>query len=171
MAILKKNDEGYFSAIDSRVIRGRLLSVPAIGLLAVLLDRPRTWQIRMNELTQSVDLSPEEMQRLFSELIEAGFSIAQRDRYGVYYDIYAYPMHRPGGRSFPDKKPVETPAPEKPSEPPKDETPAPDETPDALKTEEPKSVGMTDEQRAYWVNYIRENFPRTKGYKSPYDRS
>ena len=149
MAILKKNDEGYFSAIDSRVIRGRLLSVPAIGLLAVLLDRPRTWQVRLSELTQSVDLSPGEMQRLFSELIEAGFAIAQRDRYGVYYDIFAYPMRIP-------------------NEPPKAESPAPEEAP---KTEEPKSVGMTDEQRAYWVNYIRENFPRTKGYKSPYDRS
>ena len=149
MAILKKNDEGYFSAIDSRVIRGRLLSVPAIGLLAVLLDRPRTWQVRLSELMQSVDLSPGEMQRLFSELIEAGFAIAQRDRYGVYYDIFAYPMRIP-------------------NEPPKAESPAPEEAP---KTEEPKSVGMTDEQRAYWVNYIRENFPRTKGYKSPYDRS
>ena len=53
MAIFKNRSGGYFSAIDSRVIRQRMLSLRALGLLAVMLDHPVTWKLRVSELART----------------------------------------------------------------------------------------------------------------------
>ena len=147
MAIYRKNMGRFFSAVDSRVIRSGMLTLPALGLLAYAFDHPDDWQFRIRAVSRELRVSEEETRRLFRELLEKGLAAECTDRYGVYYDIFAYPMR------IPDEKP---------------EPPVPEEAP---KEEEPKSEGMSDERRAYWVNYFREHFPPTKDYKSPYDRS
>ena len=140
MAIIRNRNGGFFSAVDSRVIRQRMLSLRALGLLTIMLDRPETWQFRLSELTRSLGLSTDEAADLLAELTRKGFAKERRDKYGVYYDIYSFP-ERP------------------PDSPPQAET-APAIT--------PPQVGMTDEQRAFWMAYIQKTFPPTKNYKSPY---
>ena len=140
MAIIRNRNGGFFSAVDSRVIRQRMLSLRALGLLTIMLDRPETWQFRLSELTRSLGLSTDEAADLLAELTRKGFAKERRDKYGVYYDIYSFP-ERP------------------PDSPPQAGT-APAIT--------PPQVGMTDEQRAFWMAYIQKTFPPTKNYKSPY---
>jgi hypothetical protein len=58
MAVIK-NQYRYFSAMDSRVIRNGLLSLPARGMLVTFLDRAETWQFRLNETVRSLKISPD----------------------------------------------------------------------------------------------------------------
>lgn len=147
MAIFK-NTNKYFSAVDSRVIRNRLLSLPALGMLAAFLDRSDTWQFRTGEISRSLGLSADETEKTLSELVRKGFALERRDLYGVYYDIYAYPAQGvlpavPEQKRDPPAAPVQ----------PNTEEPDPPEMQDG--------APMTDEQREKWSTYIREHFPVT----------
>ena len=95
MAIIRNRNGGFFSAVDSRVIRQRMLSLRALGLLTIMLDRPETWQFRLSELTRSLGLSTDEAADLLAELTRKGFAKERRDKYGVYYDIYSFPERPP----------------------------------------------------------------------------
>ena len=95
MAIIRNRNGGYFSAIDSRVIRQKMLSLRALGLLAVLLDHPETWQFRVSEIARSQNLSRAETEELLGELARKGFLTERCDKYGVYYDVYEVPAHPP----------------------------------------------------------------------------
>ncbi len=159
MAIFK-NTNKYFSAVDSRAILQRTLSFTALGVLADFLNRPRTWKIRLSEITQSLRLSTEEAAAILSELSEKGFAVERRDPYGVYYDIYAYPAQASGA---PGRIPCTDG--QCPSADPEKRTAAARE-PVSDAPEEPP--GMTDEQRAANLEKIRKLFPPTKDYKSPY---
>ncbi len=153
MAIFK-NTNKYFSAVDSRAVLQRTLSFTALGVLADFLNRPRTWKIRLSEITQSLRLSAEEAAAILSELVEKGFAVERRDPYGVYYDIYAYPAQASGAPGRIPRRDGHCPSAD------------PAEQTSADTTE--KTSGMTDEQRAASVELIRKLFPPTKDYKSPY---
>ena len=153
MAIFK-NTNKYFSAVDSRAVLQRAQSFTALGVLADFLNRPRTWKIRLSEITQSLRLSAEEAAAILSELVEKGFAVERRDPYGVYYDIYAYPAQASGAPERIPRRDGHCPFAD-----PAEQTSA--DTPE-------KTSGMTDEQRAASVELIRKLFPPTKDYKSPY---
>lgn len=161
MAVFK-NQYRYFSATDSRVIRNGLLSVSALGMLTAFLDRSETWQFRFSEIVRSLKLSPDEAKAILSELIEKGFAVERRDRYGVYYDIYAYPKQASGASGripFSEGQCPSVDTAERTSGGPAD----------APGDDAPKNPpGMTDAQRAANLEKIRELFPPTKDYKSPY---
>ena len=141
MAVIRNKTVRYFCMIDSRVIRGGMLSLAGLGLLVCLLDRPDTWKFRVSELCSSLGLPEETVRRTLGELKEKGFAIERIDRYGIYYDVCAFPQTCGETRAAP---------------PPASGKPA---APDAP---EPKSgTPMTDEQRQKWMEFIRENFPRT----------
>ena len=175
MAVFK-NQYRYFSAMDSRVIRNGLLSVPALGMLTAFLDRSETWQFRLNEIVRSLKLTPDEAKAILSELTEKGFAVERHDPYGVYYDIYAYPMQAP--RASGDRRTAEV---DVPGAPHRDvpqsrdgQCPSADQAEQTPAAREPvsdapeKPCGMTDEQRAANLELIRKLFPPTKDYKSPY---
>ena len=191
MAIFK-NTNKYFSAVDSRGILQRTLSFTALGVLADFLNRPRTWKIRLSEITQSLRLPAEEAAAILSELTEKGFAVERRDPYGVYYDIYAYPLQascasdnrrtagetatRDGasvtklqrsGKDVPGAPHRDAPQSRDgqcPSADPGGTAAAQQSVSDAPE----KSCGMTDEQRAASLELIHKLFPPTKDYKSPY---
>ncbi|MBQ1820151.1 MAG: hypothetical protein II117_00975 [Clostridia bacterium] len=184
MAIIRNRNGGFFSAVDSRVIRQRMLSLRALGLLTIMLDRPETWQFRLSELTRSLGLSTDEAADLLAELTRKGFAKERRDKYGVYYDIYSFPERPPDSPPQAETAPAITPPQAETAQaitppqaetapaitPPQAET-APAITPPRAETAPaitPPQVGMTDEQRAFWMAYIQKTFPPTKNYKSPY---
>ena len=143
MAIIRDHNRKYFCAVDSRIIRNRMLTIPALGFLTALLDRSDGWQFRSVEVSRTLNLTPEETSRLFSELIEKGFAVEHRDRYGPYYDVYSFP------------------------ERPQQQTTAPP-TAEAAPEEKRGSGPMTDEERAAWFDLIKANFKPTRDYRSPY---
>ena len=151
--------------MDSRAILQRTLSFTALGVLADFLNRPRTWKIRLSEITQSLRLSTEEAAAILSELTEKGFAVERRDPYGVYYDIYAYPENGAAG-NIPGR------GGQCPSADPGEQTSAdPGRTAAAqgpVSKAPEKPGGMTDEERARNLELIRKLFPPTKDYKSPY---
>ena len=164
MAIFRSKTERYFAAIDSRVIRNSLLSLPALGLLAVLLDRPNTWKYRLVELARTLRLPDDRLQELFAELTEKGFAQENRDRYGVYYDLYSYPESPPvpftsraAPQAFASDGGSDAAKHGVPDAPPASRSAAGDEAPSAPQGTEP----MTDEQREKWLCLIRERFPQT----------
>lgn len=161
MAVIK-NQYRYFSAMDSRVIRNGFLSLPARGMLVTFLDRAETWQFRLNEIVRSLKISPDEAKAILSELIEKGFAVERHDPYGVYYDIYAYPLQTsgaPGRIPFGDAHCPSVETAERTT----------DVAADAPGDDAPKNpTGMTDEERAANLERIRKLFPPTKNYKSPY---
>jgi hypothetical protein len=143
MAIFK-NTYHYFSAMDSRVIRNSLLSLPALGMLTAFLDRAETWQFRLKEVARSLKLSESEAKAILSELIEKGFAVERRDGYGVYYDVYAYPARPEPKSGGAGRRPEE----QSPREPHGAAEPGP-----------ASGRPMTDEEREAALKKIRELFP------------
>ena len=151
MPIIRSKTRRFFSAVDSAVIRNTMLSLPALGLLITLLDRSDGWVFRPFEIARSVGVGQDALNPILRELLDSGFLRERRDRYGVCYDLYELP---PAGfsrhHSFEalDRGETQTP-PDLPSDPPESANVPPE-----------KSEPMSDERLAYWLNVIREKFPK-----------
>lgn len=172
MAIYK-NTNKYFSAVDSRVILGRMLSYAALGVLTALLNRPASWKTRLSEITQSLALPLNEAAEILSELVQKGFAVKQHDSYGVYYDIYAYPkvlQTAPQGKAGTIASQT---APQKQTAlPPGNDAARP---PDACRPQERRAPAPEcgdrrneDPEWAALMEQVRTRFKPGPGYKSPY---
>ena len=145
MAVYRNNKRRFFASIDAEIIRSNALSLPALGLLTVLLDRPEWWEVYTVEIARALGVKPAVLEPLFSELEAKGYVQARRGRRGAYYDVFERP---PGKRASPKPAPVEPP----------DEPPEPKEHLDWPDKPVPGQP-MSDRNREYALQLIRERFP------------
>ena len=143
MAVYRNTAKHFFACIDARIIRGNELSLAALGLLTVLLDRPAWWEIHPSELCRTLSLDARSLEPLLEELEHKGFLKRRQGRRGMYYDVYERPNGGP-----PEQEPQ---AQEERKEPPRERV---EETVPPLR-EQP----MSERNRAFALQLIRERFP------------
>ncbi len=78
--ILKSLDGNNFVPLQSRVVRDRLLSLKAKGLLSILLDNPKDWKFYHYELIKRSSDGKDSFNSAMKELIKAGY-VFQGNRY------------------------------------------------------------------------------------------
>ena len=145
MAVYRNNKRRFFAAVDVEIVRSNVLSLPALGLLVVLLDRPEWWEVYTVEIAHRLGVDEASLLPLFSELEAKGYVQARRGRRGAYYDVFERP---PGKRASPQPAPVIPP----------EEPPAPQQELDWPDKPVPGQP-MSDRNREYALQLIRERFP------------
>ena len=154
MAVYRNTAKHFFACIDARIIRGNALSLAALALLTVLLDRPAWWASHPAELCRTLSLDARSLEPLLEELEHKGFLKRRQGRRGMYYDVYERPNGGP-----PEQ---EQQAQEERKEPPRERV---EETVPPLREkldwpDEPvEGQPMSDRNRAFALQLIRERFP------------
>ena len=92
MAVHHNKQRRFFVSIDANIVRGNALSLPALGLLTVLLDRPAWWEVYAVEIARTLGVELLTLQPLFAELEQKGFVRMRRGERGPCYDVYENPM-------------------------------------------------------------------------------
>ena len=64
---------GDFTTIPNDTIRDKKLSLDSLGLLTYLLSRPGDWHFHKTELQKSLNMGEKRIDRMFRELIDAGY--------------------------------------------------------------------------------------------------
>lgn len=185
MAVFRNKQKHFFTSVDAAIVRGNVLSLAALGLLTVLLDRPAWWEVHPSEIARTLGVEAYVLEPLFSELEQKGFLKPRRGEKGRFYDVYECPTHPAAAPPLPEpepaaaKQPLLTELPERrppdagigmpePPQTPADASAQP-QAPYTARSEslrdfhypDPTIPGqpMSDRNRAYALQYIREHFP------------
>ena len=155
MAIYHNRQKHHYAAVDAAIIRENMLSLAALGLLTVLLDRPAWWEVHPTELARTLSIDEHALAPLFAELEQKGFVQLRCGKRGRCYDVYERPQIRRASVPMPPaEKPVSNLPEADPPEEPLSNMPDLD-WPDKPVPGQP----MSDRNRAYALQLIRERFP------------
>ena len=90
---------GQFTTIPNRTIKDERLSLDTLGLLVSLLSRPGDWHFHKTELQAALKIGEQKLDRMFSELIEAGYvtrvDLRENGRFQTDWHVSPYPT-KPG---------------------------------------------------------------------------
>jgi len=73
MSVVRRRHNGNFVTIPNRVLEDKRLSLEAKGLLCWLLARPNDWTFKLALIGPVVGIGRDKIERLFRDLIEAGY--------------------------------------------------------------------------------------------------
>jgi hypothetical protein len=137
--IVRRRHNGRFAALPNAIWTDDRLSVEAKGVLGYLLSRPHNWNVRLPQIGRVMNVGKDRLQRIFRQLIEAGYvTREQRRTQGGIFGSAEYVV-----RDEPEDSVASLPQPEKP-EPVKPEPvePAPENTA-AYKNREELNTDLT----------------------------
>jgi hypothetical protein len=103
--IIRREHNGNFTILPNAVANDQRLSIEAIGVMAYLLSRPPNWTIRHSQLQKACRVGRQKLQRIFRELIQAGYldrdNDQPRDRHNQFtaYNYVARDVPRKDGVS------------------------------------------------------------------------
>ncbi len=78
--IFRGRHKSNFSALSNKIWEDKKLSVEAKGTLGYLLSRPPNWHVRLPHLGRELNVGKERLQRIFRELIAAGYVARRQGR-------------------------------------------------------------------------------------------
>ena len=151
MAVYRNTAKHFFACIDARIIRGNELSLAALGLLTVLLDRPAWWEVHPSELCRTLSLDARSLEPLLEELEHKGFLKRRQGRRGMYYDVYERPNVETGAQAQEERKEPPRERVEEAVPPLREKLDWPDEP--------QEGQPMSERNRAFALQLIRERFP------------
>ena len=151
MAVYRNTAKHFFACIDARIIRGNELSLAALGLLTVLLDRPAWWEVHSSELCRTLSLDARSLEPLLEELEHKGFLKRRQGRRGMYYDVYERPNVEAGAQAQEERKEPPRERVEEAVPPLREKLDWPDEP--------QEGQPMSERNRAFALQLIRERFP------------
>ena len=80
MTIVRREHRDNFTIVPNAMFLDERLSVEAKGVLAFLLSRPHKWQVRLDHIGRTLRIGRKKMQRIFRELISAGYVTREQQR-------------------------------------------------------------------------------------------
>jgi hypothetical protein len=73
MTIVRREHRDNFTIVPNAMFLDERLSVEAKGVLGFLLSRPHKWQVRLDHIGRTLRVGRKKLQRIFRELISAGY--------------------------------------------------------------------------------------------------
>jgi len=80
MTIVRREHRAHFTIVPNAVFTDDRLSIEAKGVLGYLLSRPHKWRVRLEHVGRTLKVGRRKLQRIFRELIGAGYVTRQRQR-------------------------------------------------------------------------------------------
>ena len=80
MTIVRREHRAHFTIVPNAMFTDERLSIEAKGVLGYLLSRPRNWRVRLEHVGRTLKVGRRKLQRIFRELIGAGYVTRQRQR-------------------------------------------------------------------------------------------
>ncbi|MFH1342849.1 MAG: hypothetical protein ABIL01_16850 [Pseudomonadota bacterium] len=80
MTIVRRRQNARFAALPNAIWEDDRLSIEAKGVLGYLLSRPANWHVRLPQVGKKLDLGKDRLQRIFRELIAAGYVTREQPR-------------------------------------------------------------------------------------------
>jgi hypothetical protein len=80
MTIVRRRHNGRFASLPNAIWEDPRLTVEAKGVLGYLLSRPHNWNVRPQQVGQVLDVGKDKLQRIFRELIAAGYATREQNR-------------------------------------------------------------------------------------------
>lgn len=83
MTIVRREHRAHFTVVPNAVFADDRLSVEAKGVLGYLLSRPHQWRVRLEHVGRTLKVGRRKLQRIFRELIAAGYVTRERQRFAA----------------------------------------------------------------------------------------
>src|SRR5215472_8259587 len=83
MTIIRREHRTHFTIVPNAVFADTRLSVEAKGVLGYLLSRPHKWHVRLEHVARALKVGRRKLQRIFRELIDAGYVTREPRRFVV----------------------------------------------------------------------------------------
>jgi hypothetical protein len=80
MTVIRRRHNARFASLPNAIWEDPRLTVEAKGVLGYLLSRPHNWNVRPQQVAQVLDLGKDRLQRIFRELIAAGYVTREQSR-------------------------------------------------------------------------------------------
>jgi hypothetical protein len=80
MTIVRCEHRAQFTILPNAIFRDDRLSIEAKGVLGYLLSRPHNWQVRLDHVGRKLRIGRKKLQRIFRELIGAGYVTREQAR-------------------------------------------------------------------------------------------
>jgi hypothetical protein len=80
VTIVRREHRDNFTIVPNAMFLDERLSVEAKGVLGFLLSRPHRWQVRLDHIGRTLGVGRKKLQRIFRELISAGYVTRERQR-------------------------------------------------------------------------------------------
>ncbi|MFN4927661.1 hypothetical protein [Bradyrhizobium sp.] len=80
VTIVRREHKAQFTIVPNAVFADARLSVEAKGVLGYLLSRPHNWHVRLDHIGRTLLVGRKKLQRIFRELIAAGYVARQAQR-------------------------------------------------------------------------------------------
>jgi hypothetical protein len=80
MTIVHSEHRAQFTVIPNTIFRDDRLSIEAKGVLGYLLSHPHHWQVRLDHIGRTLCIGRKKLQRIFRELIDAGYVTREQPR-------------------------------------------------------------------------------------------
>jgi hypothetical protein len=80
MMIVRSEHRAQFTIIPNAIFRDDRLSIEAKGVLGYLLSHPHHWQVRLDHIGRTLRIGRKKLQRIFRELIGAGYVSREQPR-------------------------------------------------------------------------------------------
>jgi hypothetical protein len=80
MTVVRRRHNGRFASLPNAIWEDPRLTVEAKGVLGYLLSRPHNWNVRPQQVGQVLDIGKDKLQRIFRELIAAGYVTREQNR-------------------------------------------------------------------------------------------
>jgi hypothetical protein len=80
MTIVRRQHNSRFASLPNAIWEDPRISIEAKGVLGYLLSRPHNWHVRPQQVGQILDVGKDKLQRIFQELISAGYVTREQNR-------------------------------------------------------------------------------------------
>jgi hypothetical protein len=80
MTIVRRQHNSRFASLPNAIWEDPCVSVEAKGVLGYLLSRPHNWNVRPQQVGQVLNIGKDKLQRIFQELISAGYVTREQNR-------------------------------------------------------------------------------------------
>lgn len=92
MTIVRREHRAHFTIVPNAIFVDTRLSIEAKGVLGYLLSRPHKWRVQLDYVGRTLNIGRRKLQRIFRELIGAGYVSREPQRFG--------PGHRFGALDY-----------------------------------------------------------------------
>ena len=82
MTIIRREHRAHFTVLPNAIFVDQRLSIEAKGVLGYLLSRPNKWSVRLEQVGRTLKVGRRRLQRIFRELISAGYVTRDQRRIG-----------------------------------------------------------------------------------------
>ena len=82
MTIIRREHRAHFTVLPNAIFVDQRLSIEAKDVLGYLLCRPNKWSVRLEQVGRTLKVGRRKLQRIFRELISAGYATRDQRRIG-----------------------------------------------------------------------------------------